>query len=80
MKVPRDCTGAELVKALRKFGYVAVRQSGSHITMTAQRDGEHHLTVPNHRPIKVGVLHDILKSLASHHRLSVEALLTELGL
>ena len=75
MKIPRDCTGQHLVKALRKFGYSIVRQSGSHIIMTTQRDGEHHVTVPNHR-----TLHDTLKDIAAHHHLTVEELLRELHL
>ena len=80
MKIPRDCHGPELARALRKLGYELVRQTGSHMTCTTQRGGEHHLTIPNHRPIKVGTLSDILKSTAEHHRLSVEQLINELGL
>lgn len=78
MKIPRDCTGPELVRALRKFGYSVSRQSGSHITMTTQRDGEHHVTVPNHRPIKVGTLQDILKDVAAHHKLTLDELVRQL--
>src|SRR5437764_465725 len=55
MKIPRDCTGPELVRALRKFGYSVSRQSGSHITMTTQRDGEHHATIPNHRFVRTPI-------------------------
>ena len=80
MKIPRDCTGPELVRALKKFGYAISRQSGSHIIMTTQRDGEHHVTVPNYRPIKVGTLQDTLKDIAAHHDLTVEQLLRELTL
>ncbi len=80
MKIPRDCTGPELASALRRFGYAIDRQSGSHLVMTTQRDGEHHVTVPNHRPIKVGTLQDILKDLAAYHRLTVADLLRELDL
>jgi predicted RNA binding protein YcfA (HicA-like mRNA interferase family) len=80
VKIPRDCTGPELVKSPRKLGYTIVRQSGSHIIMTTQRGGEYHVTVPNHRPIKVGTLQDTLKDIAAHHRLTVEQLLRELEL
>jgi predicted RNA binding protein YcfA (HicA-like mRNA interferase family) len=80
MKIPRDCTGPELVRALRKFGYAISRQTGSHIIMSTQRDGEHHATVPNHRPIKVGTLQDTLKDIAAHHGLKLEDLLRELEL
>ena len=80
MKTPRDCTGPKLVRALRKFGYTVLRQTGSHIRLATQQGGEHHLTVPNHDPIKVGTLHSILKDLAAHHHVSVDDLLRELEL
>jgi hypothetical protein len=35
---------------------------------------------PNHRPIKVGTLQDILKDVAAHHGLSFDDLLGELNL
>ena len=42
MKTPRDLSGSELAKALRKLGYVVTRQSGSHLRITTQDGGEHH--------------------------------------
>jgi chloramphenicol 3-O-phosphotransferase len=33
MKLLRDLTGPELVKALERFGYVEVRQTGSHVRL-----------------------------------------------
>ncbi len=78
MKLPRDCDGADLVRALRKFDYLVARQDGSHIRMVTQAHGEHHVTIPNHWPIKVGTLHDILKSVAEHHDLTIDRLLAEL--
>ncbi|MDQ6632375.1 MAG: type II toxin-antitoxin system HicA family toxin [Verrucomicrobiota bacterium] len=80
MKIPRDCSGLELAKALGKFGYTFDRQDGSHIRLTTQRNGELHVTIPNHRSIKVGTLHDILKAVANHHRMTIEELLRELEL
>jgi predicted RNA binding protein YcfA (HicA-like mRNA interferase family) len=80
VKIPRDCNGLELVRALRRLDYEIARQTGSHIRVTTQRGGEHHVTIPNHRPLKVGLLHAILKEVAAHHRLSLEQLLQDLGL
>ncbi len=80
MRLPRDVSGPELVKALRVVGYVVDRQRGSHIRVTTQLDGEHHEAIPNHYPIKVGTLSSILKSIAAHHRLSVEELIRKLGI
>jgi predicted RNA binding protein YcfA (HicA-like mRNA interferase family) len=80
VKTPRDCAAAELIRALQKLGYTVSRQTGSHIRLATQQDGEHHVTVPNHDPIKVGTLHGILKDVATHHRRSVDDLLRELDL
>ncbi len=80
MKLPRDVSGAELVKALRVFGYEVTRQKGSHIRVTTLRDGEHHEVVPNHSPIKPGTLSGILKSISAHHAMSLDALLETLDL
>ncbi len=80
MKLPRDIDGAELVRALAVLGYVATRQTGSHIRVTTQQGGENHEVVPNHRPIKAGTLSGVLKRIAAHHRLTVEDLLKMLDL
>ncbi len=80
MKIPRDCDAADLRRGLKKLGYEFDRQSGSHTTLTTQLNGEHHVTVPNHRPIKTGTLQGILKSVCTHHKLSLADLLHELSL
>ena len=81
MKTPRDVGAEELVRALRVFGYVQVRQSGSHVRLTTTLNGVHHLTIPNHRPLKTGtLLGGVLKPAAAHQRISVEELITKLGL
>jgi predicted RNA binding protein YcfA (HicA-like mRNA interferase family) len=78
VKLPRDVSG--LIKALRRLGYGNPRQKGSHIRITTQENGEHHEVIPNHNPIKVGTLQGILKSIAAHHRLTMDQLLERLGL
>ncbi len=80
MKIPRDVSGPELVKALRVLGYAMDRQSGSHIRVTTQQDGENHEVVPHHHPIKTGTLAAILKRVAGHHGLTVTQLLERLDL
>lgn len=32
-KLPRDVSGQEVIKALRKLGYVVDRQKGSHVIL-----------------------------------------------
>lgn len=78
MKLPRDVSGMELAKALRRLGYEISHQTGSHIRLTTNRGGEHHLTVPAHEAIRVGTLSAILRSVSEHHQLSREELLNEL--
>ncbi|MBS4064702.1 MAG: hypothetical protein KGZ74_09095 [Chitinophagaceae bacterium] len=34
--------------------------------LTTQQNGEHHITIPNHNPIKIGTLSSILNDVASH--------------
>jgi predicted RNA binding protein YcfA (HicA-like mRNA interferase family) len=36
MKLPRDLSGQDLVKALKKLGYEVSHQTGSHIRLTTQ--------------------------------------------
>jgi len=63
------------------FGYDRVRQEGSHIRLTTSVNGTHHVTIPNHRPLKTGaLLGGVLKPVAAHHNLTVEELLGKLNL
>jgi len=80
MKLPRNVSGAKLQASLRRLGYEAVRQRGSHVRITTQRNGEHHEVIPLHDPIGARTLSSILKSIARHHEMSVEELLRELDL
>jgi predicted RNA binding protein YcfA (HicA-like mRNA interferase family) len=75
MKIPRDLDASELIHALKKFGYRPVRQTGSHIRLSTQTEGEHHITIPNHSPLKVGTLNAILTEVANHLGISKEAIL-----
>ncbi|NEQ19312.1 MAG: type II toxin-antitoxin system HicA family toxin [Microcoleus sp. SIO2G3] len=75
MKLPRDLSGRELVKAFARLGYEVSHQTGSHIRLTTLRNGEHHVTVPAHDPIKIGTLNAILRDVADHAGLSREELL-----
>jgi predicted RNA binding protein YcfA (HicA-like mRNA interferase family) len=78
MKVPRDLSGAELVKTLERLGYSPTRQTGSHIRLTCQTPGEHHITIPNHNPLKLGTLSAILAGVAAHHGITRDELLNKL--
>lgn len=64
--IPRNVSARELVKALSKHGYVITRQTGSHIRLTTNINGEHHITIPDHTPLKIGTLNNILKEVAAY--------------
>lgn len=78
MRLPRDLSGAELVRRLARLGYAATRQTGSHLRLTSTLAGEHHVTVPRHDPLRVGTLAAVLDAVAAHHGLDREALLHRL--
>ena len=50
MKLPRNCSGLELAKKLAGLGYEISRQTGSHIRLTTQQKGGHHI-LPSHNII-----------------------------
>jgi predicted RNA binding protein YcfA (HicA-like mRNA interferase family) len=66
MKLPRDLSGDDLARALAKFGYEITRQKGSHLRLTTQRGGEHHVTIPRHAALRIGTLSAILDMVANH--------------
>lgn len=81
MKIPRDINASDLIRMLRVLGYERTRQDGSHIRLTTTVGGTHHVTVPNHRPLKTGtLLGGVLKPVAAHHKLTIEELLGKLEL
>ena len=74
MKLPRDVSGRELATALQLLGYRITRQTGSHIRLTTTERGEHHVTVPDHDPLRVGTLAGILGDVAAHFDFTREEL------
>ena len=78
-KIPRDITGADFVKLLKPLGYKVIRHSGSHIRITTSEQGEHHATIPNHNPLKIGTLAALLKDIADHFSITKEELLEKIS-
>jgi predicted RNA binding protein YcfA (HicA-like mRNA interferase family) len=75
MRLPRDLSGQDLIKALHKLGYQITRQTSSHIRLTTERQGEHHVTIPDHDPVRVGTLSGLLADLGRLHKLSHDQLI-----
>jgi predicted RNA binding protein YcfA (HicA-like mRNA interferase family) len=58
MKLPRDLSGSDVVKALGRMGFVVMRQEGSHIRL---EKGSFGVTVPNHRTLVPKTLQSIMR-------------------
>ena len=79
MKLPRDLGGEELATHLGKYGYQVVRQTGSHIRLTSTyKNTEHHLTIPRHKPLKVGTLNSIINEVAAYLEIEKQNLIDDL--
>lgn len=78
MRLPRDLDSEQLVHLLRRYGYVVTRQTGSHIRLTTTQEGEHHITIPHHSPLRVGTLSAILRDVAQHLEIDRDILLASL--
>jgi predicted RNA binding protein YcfA (HicA-like mRNA interferase family) len=78
VRLPPNATGTELAILLGRFGYPITRQTGSHIRLTTQVGGEHHVTIPAHNPLRIGTLNAILKEVVEHLNLSREQLIESL--
>jgi predicted RNA binding protein YcfA (HicA-like mRNA interferase family) len=78
MKIPRDISGQDLIKYLKPYGYEISRQSGSHIRLSTTKNGEHHITIPNHSPLKIGTLSSIIADIATHFEKTKQELLNEI--
>ena len=65
MKLPRDLSGAELIKLLCKHhGYRQLDQEGSHVILQTETPRHHRLAIPNHNPLRIGTLNAILRAVA----------------
>lgn len=78
MRLPRDLSGRDLVRALRALGYQVTRQTGSHLRLTTLERGEHHITIPQHGSLRVGTLAAILANIAQHFDISRDELVSKL--
>lgn len=79
MKLPRDLSGAQLVKVLcRDWGYRTLHQEGSHVILQTETPGHQRLSVPNHNPLRLGTLNAILRVVAAHKGVDRQRLLDSL--
>ncbi|MGC8780744.1 MAG: type II toxin-antitoxin system HicA family toxin [Anaerolineae bacterium] len=76
MRLPRDMSAQALIALLERYGYRVTRQTGSHIRLTTMRGGEHHVTIPNHDPLRIGTLNAVLRDVAEHLGVTRDQLLS----
>lgn len=80
MRLSRDVSGAELAKALKILGYQITRQTGGHLRLTTSEKGVHHVTIPNHSPLRIGTFAAILDDIADHFAIGRQELLSRINL
>lgn len=78
MRLPRDLSGEELAKLLQSIGYRVTRQTGSHLRLTTELKGEHSITIPRHKALKIGTLSGIINDVAEHVGKTKEQILKDL--
>jgi len=79
VKIPRDVSGREIVKALCKdWGYRQVHQEGSHIILQTDTPTHQRIPVPDHNPVRIGTLNSILRLVAIHKGVDKQAVLASL--
>lgn len=79
MKLPRDLSGAQLVKVLcRDWNYCVMHQQGSHIILQTETPTHQRISIPNHNPLRVGTLNSIVRAVSAHKGIERHQLLDAL--
>jgi len=60
-KLPRDVSGQDVIKALKKLGYYPARQKGSHVILIGPTGKM--ITVPLHKHLKTGLVRAIIREI-----------------
>lgn len=56
----------KLSKLLKRFGFEITRQTRSHMRLSTTIGGEFHITIPNHKSLKIGTINNILSDIAKY--------------
>ena len=79
MKLPRDLSGAELIKLpCKHFDYRRVNQEGSHVILETSEPRQHPISIPDHAPLRIGTLNAILRAIATVKGVEKEDILRHL--
>jgi predicted RNA binding protein YcfA (HicA-like mRNA interferase family) len=76
MKLPRDLSGARLIKHLcKRWDYEIVHRVGSHVILQTGQPGHQRLPMPDHDELRVGTLNSILRLVSTHKAVPKEEIL-----
>lgn len=79
MRLPRELYGRELARHLcANWAYRQVNQVGSHIILQTEIPQRHRLSIPDHKPLRIGTLNAILRQVASAKSVAREDVLAAL--
>ena len=79
MKIPRDLQGRDLAALLcRRWGYREVNRVGSHIVLQTETPEHHRVSIPDHKPLRLGTLNGILRAVAAAKRVTREEILASI--
>ena len=79
MKLPRGLNGRDLARTLcARWAYRQVNQVGSHIILQTEIPQHHRISIPDHRPLRIGTLNAILRQVAAAKGVTREDLLATL--
>ncbi len=66
MRRPRNISAKQLIRKLRRYGYEPTRQTGSHIRLTTETNGQHHITIPATKQLAIGKINAVLWEMVRH--------------
>ncbi|MGI9172505.1 MAG: type II toxin-antitoxin system HicA family toxin [Chthoniobacterales bacterium] len=79
MKLPRDLSGAELIKLLcKRYGYARVNQVGSHVILETTTPRPHRISIPDHASLRIGTLNALLRAIAKAQGVERQEILRQL--
>ena len=79
MRVPRDVYGRDFANHLiRRWAFRELRQTGSHIVLRTDEPSGLTISIPAHKPLRIGTFSDMLYAIAAHKRVSAEDILHKL--
>jgi predicted RNA binding protein YcfA (HicA-like mRNA interferase family) len=72
VKLPRDLRGRTWRAC---WDYVKVNQVGSHIILQTESPCHHRISIPDHKPLRIGTLSPILREVAAAKGVAREEIL-----